>query len=265
MSSALKRGIQVLDCFTPSRPTLSLTEIANRLDIPKATAHRLVGALEAIGCLLNDDDTGKYRLGIATLEWASAFLAGLRYPDVAQLYLERLADTVHESVSMAILDHREIVYVARVATRRVMSVNLSVGSRLPAHCTSMGRVLLADMEPAALHAYLQEAPLEAYTAQTVTSPAQLAANIARIGELGYALTSQELEVGLTSVAAPVRGPDGRVVAAINVSTFTPRYKDGELVDKVVPELVATAQAISSALGYRPGTREKPLLVAKGGE
>lgn len=245
-----------MQCFTPTRTVLSLTEVAEELEIPKASALRVVSTLVKLGCLQNESEGKRYRLGLKMLDFGYACLAGLQFPDAAQPALERLVERTRESASMAILDGEEIVYVTRVAARQVMSVNLSVGARLPAHCTSMGRVLLAGLTDENLAAWLERATLDAYTPFTIVDKEQLAERVRATREYGYTITSQELEMGLTSAAAPVRNATGRVVAAINVSTFTSRYTDAELSERVVPTLVEFAQMISSTLGFTPGTRER---------
>jgi len=256
MVESLARGIRLMECFSVRRPSLSLTEIAEEMGIPKPSAYRLAATLVSTGCLQYDPDTKRYRLGIKTLEFGHACLAGLGFPDAAQPILEELVHRTRESASMAILDGDEIVYVARVASRRVMSVNLSVGARLPAHCTSMGRILLAGLDEDEFRRWLDRAELTAYTQFTITDKQKLAERVRLAREQGYTVTSQELEMGLTSAAAPVRDAHGKVVAAINVSTFTSRYTDVELSEKVVPTLVEAAQTISSALGFRPGIRQQ---------
>ncbi len=257
MVSSLARGIRVMECFSAGRASLSLTDIAEEMGIAKASAYRLVSTLVGVGCLQYDQETKRYRLGLKTLEFGHACLAGLGFPETAQPILEELVNRTRESASMAILDGDEIVYVARVASRRVMSVNLSVGARLPAHCTSMGRILLAGLDEAAFQRWLEVAELTAYTQFTIVDKAKLAERVSRAREQGFTVTSQELEVGLTSAAAPVRNAQGHVVAAINVSTFTSRYTDVELSEKVVPTLVEAAQTISNSLGFRPGIRRRP--------
>jgi len=252
--ASLARGIRAMECFSPSKAWLSLTDIAEELAIPKASAYRIVSTLVSVGCLQYDPDSKRYRLGLKTLEFGYACLAGLQFPEAAQPILEELANRTRESASMAILDGDEIVYVARVASRRVMSVNLSIGARLPVHCTSMGRILLAGLDEVALQKWLEGVDLVAYTPFTLLDKDQLAERVRLAREQGFTVTSQELEVGLTSAAAPVRNAQGRVVAAINVSTFTSRYTDVELNEKVVPTLVEAAQTISNALGFRPGVR-----------
>ena len=157
---------------------------------------------------------------------------------------------------MAILDGNEIVYVARASIRRVMSSNLFVGSRLPCYCTSMGKVLMAHLDPARLDALLDGLEFEPYTHRTVADAKSLKATLPGIREQGYAISDRELDLTLRSIAAPVHDSRGRVVAAINVSTFASRVAERELEADFIPRLVETAHTISNALGYRPGARRE---------
>src|SRR6266545_2624971 len=165
------------------------------------------------------------------------------------LTLEKLGEETHESCSAATLDLPDVVYVARVPTRRIMSITLSVGTRLPAHCTSMGRVLLAALPPDELDRYLANTKLETWTERTTTDPQQLRAALDETRQRGWALVDQELEVGLRSVAAPIRrGPD--TIAALNVSSAVSRVSLDDLRRRILPPLVKTAETISNALTHQ---------------
>lgn len=254
MLKSLTRGIHVLRCFTPETPSLSLTAIAAELGVPKGSAFRLVATLEQLGFLEQDPASRHYRLGVKVLALSQACLAGLVWPDVALPHLEELAKVTGESASMAILDETEIVYAARASIRRVMSSNLSVGSRLPSYCTSMGKVLLAHLEPEELEQVLERIEFKRYTQMTVTDVDTLRASLTKVRDEGYSISDRELDLSLCSIAAPVRDGSGRVVAAINISTFASRTPLGSLQEHVVPRLLESAHTISSALGFRPGAR-----------
>jgi IclR family pca regulon transcriptional regulator len=166
----------------------------------------------------------------------------------SQPVLDRVSDIVHESCSMAILDGDEILYIARSSTKdRIMSIDLGLGSRLPAHCTSMGRVLLAGLPAEDLAAYLARARMIAYTNRTVTSNAKLAQVIDAVRRNGYAIVDQELEIGLRSIAVPVRDHVGRTAAAINVGVQASRVATADLETRVLPELRAAAQELGMLL------------------
>jgi len=255
---SLARGLQVLRCFTPAKPRLSLQEIADQLGIPKGSAFRMVATLEALGYLKQDPETKRYRVDIGVLELGFTCLSGLGYPDVALPHLERLAHETQDSASMAVLKGLDIVYIARASIQRVMSINLSVGSRLPAYCTSMGKVLLAYLDEQALDDYFRQlGKPEKLTPYTVTDPDQLRRHLAEIRRHGYAINDQELELGLRSAAAPVRDARGEVVAAINVSTVAARVSLAELHQEIVPKLLRCADTISAQLGYRRNGLQLP--------
>src|SRR5690606_23589948 len=222
---SLDRGLRVLKCFTPARPTLSLQEIADELGIPKGSAFRMVATLEALGYLKQDPQSKRYRVDIGVLELGFACLSGMGYPDVALPYLERLANDTQESASMAVLDDLDIVYIARASIKRVMSINLAVGSRLPAYSTSMGKVLLAFLDDDVLEDRLARLRPESHTPYTITDVDALRSHLMDVRASGYALNDQELEIGLRSVAAPVRDGTGAVVAANIVSIVAARLSE----------------------------------------
>jgi IclR family pca regulon transcriptional regulator len=181
---------------------------------------------------------------LLTLGWA--YLSSLNLSELALPLMEALVEETHESCSAATLDLPDVVYVARVPTRRIMSITLSVGTRLPAHCTSMGRVLLAALAPDELDRYLAGHALEAWTERTTTDPDRLRAALDETRQRGWALVDQELEIGLRSVAAPIRrGPD--TIAALNVSSAVSRVSLDDLRRRILPPLVQTANTISNAL------------------
>jgi len=190
---------------------------------------------------------------VNVLALGQAYLSGLVYPGVALPHLEELAIATRESASMALLDGAEIVYVARASIRRVMSNNLSVGSRLPSYCTSMGKLLLAYLAPDELDDLLGAVEFVEYTHRTITDADTLKEALPQIRQRGYAVSERELDLTLRSVAAPVLDASGRVVAAINVSTFASGVPESELEETIIPRLIETASTISSALGFRPGT------------
>jgi IclR family pca regulon transcriptional regulator len=194
---------------------------------------------------------------VLSLGWA--YLSSLNLAEIAQPLMEELVEKTKESCSASTLDVPDIVYVARVPTRRIMTITIGVGTRLPAHATSMGRVLLADLPEQELDEFLTETRLEAFTERTITEPEELRRLLAKVREQGWALTDQELEIGLRSIAAPLRDANGRAIAALNVSAATSRVSIEELSESFLPHLLQTAEAISTALGPRrtSGTRTTP--------
>lgn len=242
---SLERGIAVIQVFSHEHPALTLSEVARLAGITRATARRILLTLEHLGFVRADGRSFSLTPRVLTLGWA--YLSSLNLWEIAQPLMEDLVAETKESCSAATLDLPDIVYVARVPTRRIMTIALSVGTRLPAHATSMGRVLLAGLPESELHRFLAQTTLERYTDRTVTDPAELEAVLARVRAQGWALVDEELEVGLRSIAAPIRGADGRTIAALNVSTAASRVSHDELQGRFLPALLRTADSISTSL------------------
>jgi IclR family pca regulon transcriptional regulator len=215
---SLARGLSVIRAFDADHALLTLSEVARRAELPRAAARRFLRTLDVLGYVHSD---GKYfRLTPRVLELGFSYLSALSLPEIAQPHLEHLSHELDESVSAAVLDGDDIVYIARVATRRIMSVGITIGTRFPAQKTSMGRVLLA-------------------AADATVAPEVRAA--------GWALVDQELEPGLRAVAAPVRDRTGHVVAAVNVSTSAARTSLEQLREVHLPALLRATAAIEHEL------------------
>lgn len=242
---SLARGLLVLRAFDAGHPTLSLAGIAARTGLSRAAARRLVLTLEHLGYLR---PVGRdYALSPRVLEFGFGCLAALKLTDLVQPLIEQLAQRLNHSCSLAVLDGPSIVYVLRVPVRRVMTVALGVGARLPAYAASMGRVLLAGLDDAALDAWLADCRPERHTPHTVTDARRLKHIVREARRQGYAYVEQELELGLCSLAVPVHDRDGRVVAALNASMpYHPGVADHALRE-VLPELGATAREIERCL------------------
>lgn len=242
---SLARGLSVITAFDADHREMGLSEVAAQTDLSRATARRFLHTLVALGFMRTDGRT--YSLTPQVLRLGTAYLSGLGLPAVAEPHLEDLSAALNESTSMAVLDGAEIVYVARAATRRIMSVGITVGTRFPAHATSMGRVLLAGLPPAELADLLAGTPLTPLTDRTEIDAATLTHIVQQTRDQGWALVDQELERGLRSLAVPVF-QDSRIVAAINVSTST-ADSDGPhaLLETALPALLKTAALISSDL------------------
>ncbi|WP_375001107.1 IclR family transcriptional regulator C-terminal domain-containing protein [Aeromicrobium sp. CTD01-1L150] len=240
---SLARGLAVIVAFDDEHAEMTLAQVAQRTGYSRATARRFLHTLVELGYMRTDGKA--FALTPQVLRLGTAYLSGLGLPEIAQPHLERLSGELGESTSAAVLDGTDIVYVARVATRRIMSVGISVGTRFPAYATSMGRVLLAALDDATLDAYLEHAELRPLTPRTLHDAQTLREELRRVREQGWALVDQELERGLTSLAAPIRDASGNVVAAINVSQAT---IDGEpQIDAARMPLQETAAAIGRDL------------------
>ena len=212
--------------------------------ITRASARRILLTLEEVGHVRSDGRLFSLTPRVLSLGWA--YLSSLNIWEPAQPLMEELADRTKESCSVATLDLPDVVYVARVPTRRIMTISLGVGTRLPAHCTGMGRVLLADLPEAALAGFLAQADLQAFTDRTIADPERLREEIDVVRGNGWAMVDQELEIGLRSIAAPLRA-GGRTIAALNVAVAAGRVSAQELREAMLPELLRTAERISSAV------------------
>ena len=251
---SLARGLAVVRAFDAEHQEMTLSEVATRTALTRATARRFLHTLVELGYMRTDGRV--FALTPLVLQLGYAYLSGQRLPELAQPILEDLSHRHGESTSLAVLDGTDIVYLARIHTRRIISVGITPGTRFPAHATSMGRVLLAALGPAELDDYFAHADLVPLTPRTLTSREAIEAELARIREAGFAVVDQELEVGLRSLAVPVLGAHGRTVAAINVA-LSARFDDDSAsraensrdaeVARLVPELRTAAASIAEAL------------------
>ncbi len=242
---SLDRGLAVIKAFGPDRERLSLSDVARETGLTRAAARRFLLTLVKLGYVRNDGR--EFSLRPRVLELGYAYLSGLAMPEIAAPHLEELVARVHESSSISVLDGHHIVYVARVPTKRIMTVAISVGTRFPAHATSMGRVLLAGLSEPEFERYLAEATLEPLTGRTVTDPARLREIVAEVARQGYALVDQELEEGLRAIAAPIHGAGDGVTAAINVSAHASRVSMAAMRTDLLPALLETARQIEADL------------------
>ncbi len=246
---ALARGLEVISAFDRDHALLSLSDVARRSGVSRATARRLLYTLVQTGYA---DFDGKYfSLRPRILNLGYAYLSSLGLTQVAQPYMEELVKEVHESCSASVLDGFDVVYVVRVPTaHRIMSINLSIGTRLPAYATSMGRVLLAGLPAEERETFLARGPFEACTEHTVTDPEELRSILNAVACRGWAIVDQELEMGLRSMAVPVRDSSDKVIAALNVSAHASRVSVDDMRIRMLPTLEACARQISYSLAAR---------------
>jgi IclR family transcriptional regulator, pca regulon regulatory protein len=235
----------VIRAFGPDRDRLSLSEVARATGLTRAATRRFLLTLVQLGYVRNDGR--EFSLRPRVLELGYAYLSGLALPEIASPHLEELVAMVRESSSVSVLDGDHIVYVARVPTKRIMTVAISVGTRFPAYATSMGRVLLAAMSPEEFDRYLARADLTALTRRTVTSPDRLRDIVGEVSRQGYAIVDQELEEGLRAIAAPIHGAGGTVTAAVNVSAHASRVSLAAMKTELLPALQETARRIEADL------------------
>jgi IclR family pca regulon transcriptional regulator len=252
---SLDRGLSVIRAFDADNPELTLSDVARKTGLTRAAARRFLLTLVDLGYIRTDGRLFALRPRI--LELGYAYLSSVGLPEVAQPHMEALVAEVHESSSMCVLDGDDIVYVARVPTRRIMAVAINVGTRFPAYATSMGRVLLAGQAEDWLTAYLARTDLRPITPRTITDPKKLRATLARVASQGFAMIDQELEMGLRSIAVPVHDPSGAVTAALNVSMHASRGNADSARRELLPPLRQAARAIeadfAASLASRPIT------------
>jgi IclR family pca regulon transcriptional regulator len=242
---SLERGLAVINSFSRERNSQTLSEVAQQTGLTRATARRVLLTLAELGYVHQNNRS--FSLTPRVLDLGYSYLSSFQVVELAQQSMERLVEEVKESSSMSVLDGNEIVYVARVPTKRIMTISLAIGSRLPAYPTSMGRVLLAGLTDAELDEYLTRTRLEQLTDHTLTDPDELRSTIEKTRIDGYALVDQELEEGLRSIAVPVRDGSGDVVAAMNLSTHAARRSVASMRSDLLPALRETAARIEADL------------------
>ncbi|WOX07222.1 IclR family transcriptional regulator domain-containing protein [Microbulbifer pacificus] len=242
---SLHRGLEVIRAFNSERPAMTLSELAECTGLSRAVVRRLLLTLQYLGYVTSRGRL--FSLSPRILELGFAYLGSLPVTELAQPLMQALSDRVGESCSLSVLDGFDIVYVQRVAVRKVMTVSLGAGARLPAFCASMGRVLLSGLADTELDAWLAEAPIASRTPYTVTEPARLHEVIAGVRDQGYCYVEQELELGLCSLSVPVRDGSGRIAYALNIGL---PYGEGvreRALAELLPELTSTAEAIGRSL------------------
>jgi IclR family pca regulon transcriptional regulator len=241
--ASLARGLVVIEAFTPQSPQMTISQLSQRTGLSRAAVRRCLYTLVKLG-FAGADEAQRYSLRPKMLTLANTYTASSTLANAAQPILERMSATYKESFSVATLDGEEIVYIARTTLTRVMSVDLHIGSRLPAFCTSMGRVLLAYLPQDQLEHFLARLQLVQYTPRTVNSKEKLRLILRNVRRNGYALCDQEYEVGLRSIAVPVFAGNGRVVATVNLSGHAPRMPMLEMQTRFLPPLRAAASELS---------------------
>ncbi|MFD9121089.1 IclR family transcriptional regulator domain-containing protein [Streptomyces bottropensis] len=242
---SFERGLAVVRAFDAEHPALTLSEVARACELTRAAARRFLLTLVDLGYVHTDGRL--FRLTPRVLELGYAYLSSVTLPDLAVPHLERLVARVGESSSLCVLDGDDIVYVARVGVRRIMTATITVGTRLPAHVTSVGRVLLAHLPDEETDARLARVDLRPLTRRTLTSADRLRTELRRVRRQGYAVVDQELEEGLRSVAAPVRDRHGEVVAGVNIPVHAGRTSVESVRRDLLPHLLATAARIEADL------------------
>lgn len=254
-SQSLERGLAILSSFTASRALLGISDLARMLDLNRSTTHRYVSTLVALGYLEQDTATRRYRLGPRVIDLGLSAINSMELREISLPHLQQLSDETGYTVNLAILDGGDVVYIERCrsisASQRELELSLHVGSRLPAYCTSMGKVLLAHLPDGRLDDVLAGMELTRRGPNTLTSRAALRAELESVRTAGLAVNNEELAYGLRSIAAPVHGASGAVAAAVNIAVHRSRGTMDELVAQFGQALKRTAETIAARAGYRP--------------
>lgn len=242
---SIEKGLNVIAAFGPENPQMTLTEVAKQLDMTRANARRILLTLQHLGYVSCQD--GKwFSLTAKVLSLGYSFLSSQSLPELAKPFMQTLTESVQESCSLSVLEGNEIVYIARVQTKRIMTISLGVGTRLPVHATSMGKVLLAYGQEQEVATLLDGLAYESYTSHTL-GKSDLQSQLEQIRQQGYAIADQELEIGVRSMASPIRDKSGCTVAALNISGHASRVSLEEMIDRFLPPLKRTAAQIEAAL------------------
>jgi IclR family transcriptional regulator, pca regulon regulatory protein len=253
-SQSLERGLAILSAFRSGRPLLGISELGRDVGLSRSTTHRYVATLAALGYLQQDGSTKKYRLGPRVLDLGFSAINSMELREVAAPHLRELSDATGYTANMAILDDLDIVYVERCrssqAKQREIDLNLHVGARLPAYCTSLGKVLLAFLPADQQRARVQRITFARRGPNTLTTRPAFVAELKRIRCDGFAINNEELAYGLRSIAAPLLTHDGTAAAAINLAVHSTMLSLDDLVRRLAPALRRTAAEISERLGYR---------------
>ncbi|QRM53942.1 IclR family transcriptional regulator [Sinorhizobium sp. BG8] len=239
------KGLKVIEAFGETHPRLTITDVAKQTGLDRATARRCLLTLSELGYAEYD---GKFfELTPRILRLGHSYLSATPLPRLVQPYLDGLSEKVGQSASASVLDGAEVVYVARASQKRVMSINLMAGSRLPAYCASMGRVLLAALPEAEARGLIEKSELKANTERTLTDPDALMAELARVRRQGYAVIDQELEIGLCSIAVPLENARGRVVAALNIGAPAALVPAAEMPERYLSAMAEVQAALRPLL------------------
>ena len=244
--TSLARGLLVIQAFTPQTPHMTISQLAAKTGLSRAAVRRCLYTLSKLG-FAGVEEGSRYALRPRMLQLSNTYAASNPLSKAAQPILERMTTALHESFSVATLDGEDIVYIARSSSSRVMSDDLHIGSRLPAYCTSMGRVLLSFLPPEQLEHYLAHVKLVTYTARTVSSTDKLRVVFRNVRRQGYALVDQEYEIGLRSLAVPIYSSTGRVTATLNLSGSSPRMPVYEMQSRFLPHLRTAAAELGAFL------------------
>jgi IclR family pca regulon transcriptional regulator len=244
--TSLARGLAVIQAFSQKKRQLTISQVSAKTGFSRAAVRRCLYTLAKLG-FAGSDDNRHFYLRPRVLALGHSYISSMPLATAAQPILEHFSRLMHESCSIATLDGLDIVYVARANVTRIMAIDLGVGSRLPAFCTSMGRVLLAHLPPDELESLLARIQFTSYTERTIVTGDKLRPVLRLVLRNGYSIVDQELELGLRSMAVPIQNPSGKVVAAVNVGAHAQRVSNQDMLNKFLPHLRAAAQELCMLL------------------
>jgi IclR family KDG regulon transcriptional repressor len=247
--SSVANAVRLTKAFSEQEFEMGISALATRLGLAKSTVHRLASTLVEYDILEQNRESGKYRLGLALFELGTLVRRKMDTASESRAQMYQLVQSTGETVQLAVLDHLSVLYIRILESRQAVRMSSIAGSRAPAHCTSVGKVLLAH-QPAEVVKQIIDSGLPRYTEHTITSPDLLMEELASVRMKGYAIDDEEIEVGLRCVAAPVRNHSGSVIAAISVAAPVQRMSKKNL-QTTVPTVTAAAESISRRLGYLP--------------
>ena len=250
MVPGLVRGLSLLEAFSGESSSLSLADLSRVLGTSRSSAFRIAYTLTELGYLVRDDATKRYRLGNRVLGLGFGYLSSLELAESARPHLEDLRDRTDCSAHLAVLDGVEIVYVARYTDKKSLTSRIQVGSRLPAHATTMGRAILSQLSPADVRARFEGAELKRFSAVTATSVEELIQQLTKDATRGFVISRSNFERGVASLAAPVFDADGTVAGAINITTPESTLRGDELETSIKDAVMDASATISKWLGHR---------------
>lgn len=256
----LERAVRILDVLADHPRDLNAAEIADRLSLHKSTIHRLLAVLDRHALIRRNPDTGSYALGLRLFELGSRAVRGLELREQAQPFLDRLVRETGETAHICVLDGADMVSIANVEGPRTLRMPATVGRRTPAHCSAVGKAMLAFLPETDVHELIRQRPLRTYTAKTLGTPGALVANLRQARIRGYAVDDEEIENGLRCVGAPVRNHTGEVVGAVSIAGPTFRITKGK-VPMLARSVMAVARELSTALGHAQGESRRLKIAA----
>ncbi|MGI5920820.1 MAG: IclR family transcriptional regulator [Syntrophomonadaceae bacterium] len=250
---SVERALSIIEAMAQYGIPMSLGELAARVDLKPSTVHRLLSTLMAKG-FVNQDDNSRYKLSIKLFDIGNTATYAMDIKEIASPFMRELLDKCNETVNLAVLDQDEVVYIDQLESNNIVIVKMfaRIGNRGPAYCTGSGKVLLAGLSPEDLNKYISHVNLQKFTSDTITDPAMLVKELARVRREGYALDLGERDEGVRCVAAPINNHEGQVMAALSVSGPSMRMTASYINNELTPLVKDMASRISEKMGYKPG-------------